>query len=129
MSVADVEILRAACCVTGLDAQIKDAERAVLQRLADNAGVGAVSLQAMIDRAKRDPNFYQEQFRFVHADPSAAMTSILGAAVSDGALTADERVILQHFAQKLGLKPEKFEQLLATAERYIEKRRDASDPV
>ena len=118
----DVEILRAACCVAGLDEQITDSERGMLKRLANHAGVGAVSLEAMIDRAVSDPDFYQEQFEMVRTDPDATMKALFCVAVADHELSTDERVILQHFATKLGMTPQRFDQLLAAARKHIERR-------
>ena len=119
----DVEILRAACCVAGLDEQITDSERGMLKRLANHAGVGAVSLEAMIDRAVSDPDFYQEQFEMVRTDPDATMKALFCVAVADRELTTDERVILHHFAAKLGMAPERFDQLLAAARKHIDRNR------
>ena len=39
-----VELLRAACCVAGIDGEIDEAEFAVLKKLADDVGVGDASL-------------------------------------------------------------------------------------
>jgi tellurite resistance protein len=121
---SDVEVLRAACCVAGLDGTITPEEDALLRKLADKAGVGSVSLRAMVDRAKADHNFYQEQFRLLRGDPVEAMTSLLGVAVSDGQLAPDERVILQYFADRLGLPTAEYERLLRAAEKYVGKRQD-----
>lgn len=126
-TMGDVEVLRAACCVAGLDGRITDGEMALLRRLAQRAGVGSVSLQAMIDRAKTDHNFYQEQFRLYATDPEATMTAVLGVAVCDGELSADERVVLQLFADRLKLSPERFDKLLAAAEKYLAQRRASGD--
>ena len=119
----DVEILRAACCVAGLDEQITDSERNMLERLAHHAGVGSVSLEAMIDRAVSDPDFYQEQFEMVRTDPDATMKALFCIAVADHELTTDERVILHHFATKLGMEPKRFDQLLAAARKHVERHR------
>jgi len=54
-----VELLRAACCVAGVDGHASDAEQLILQRLADEAGVGAASLSAMIELAETDEQFYE----------------------------------------------------------------------
>ena len=116
-----VEILRAACCIAGLDEQISDEERSMLERLADHAGVGGTSLNAMIDRAVSDPDFYQEQFEMIRTDPDATMKALFCVAVADHELTTNERVILHHFATKLGMPAQRFNQLLGAARKHIER--------
>ena len=117
----DVEILRAACCVAGLDQQISSAERRLLERLAEHAGVGKTSLDAMIDRAVDDSDFYQEQFTTIRTDPDATIKALFCVAVADRELTTDERVILHEFAVRLGMSPARFNQLLAAARKHIER--------
>jgi len=119
MLIAGIETLRAACCIAGLDKDVTPQERALLDKLAEKVGVGKMSLEAMIDRARKDQNFYKEQFRFIHSDAPNTMKSLLGVAIVDGELSADERVVLQVFADRLGLKPEDFDKLLVAAEKYV----------
>jgi tellurite resistance protein len=126
MPMSDVEVLRAACCVAGLDGKVTAEEQSLLQKLADKAGVGEVSLRAMTERAKGDHNFYQEQFRILHAEPNETMRTLLGVAVVDGSLSPDERVILQFFAERLGLQTPEYERLLRAAEKYIAQRESKS---
>lgn len=123
MSIFDVEVLRAACCIAGLDGQITPGEQTMVQKLADKAGVGAMSLKAMCDRAKSDKNFYKEQFRILHADPGITMTAVMGVAIADGALGNEELEVLKVFAERLGMNAEAFEKLTATARKVIEQKR------
>lgn len=120
MSMTEVEVLRAACCIAGLDKQIDDRELELLQQLARRVGVGEVSLNAMIRRGREDQNFYQEQFEYLHADPRQTMTTLFGLAVADGQLTLEERVILRHFAGRLKLDESEFDKLLDAAETYLD---------
>lgn len=115
MLMGKVETLRAACCVAGLDREVSEKERPLLEKLAEQVGVGRASLNAMIERARSDPNFYEEQFRIARADPDTAMKTLLLVAAADHAITLEERVILQHFAQKLGVSDERFTKLLDAA--------------
>ena len=71
-----VEVLRAACCMAGLDGTIGEKELAILQKLATEAGVGGASLKAMMDRAKADPNYYEQQFRFVPSSDQLGSNSV-----------------------------------------------------
>lgn len=114
-----VEILRAACCVAGLDHQVSQPEQAMLQKLADHAGVGAASLRAMVARAERDPNFYKEQFRVLKGNADATITALFCVACADGDLTTAERVILQHFADTLKMDQSRFDTVLEAAERKV----------
>lgn len=127
MSMIEVEVLRAACCIAGLDKEIHENELKLLRKLAFGVGVGEVSLNAMIRRAREDQNFYQEQFEYLHADPEQAMTTLFGLAVADGQLTLEERVILRHFAERLKLDEAQFEKLLAAAETYLDTRGDQEE--
>lgn len=112
-----VEVLRAACCVAGLDRNVDEHERAVLERLARKIGVGGSSLTAMIKRAETDQGFFQEQFRFLKADPDFAMNVLFEVAIADGKLDMEQRVVLHHFAQVLGMSDEHFDELLNAAEK------------
>ena len=94
MLMSKVEVLRAACCVAGID-------------------------DAMVERAKEDCQFFEEQFEVLKADPAEAMVTLCGVAIADGDLSTDERVLLQHFATRLGLPPEKCDKLLQRAEQYL----------
>lgn len=99
----NVEILRAACCIAGIDGSVDERETPLLQSLAKQAGVGAASMNAMIDRAERDPEFYREMFRVLKADPEETIGSLLEVARADGDVTEDERRLLAHFAEQLGM--------------------------
>jgi len=118
-AMTQVEVLRAACCVAMLDKELDDREFRVLQKLAHEAGVGAASLNAMIDRARRDEKFFEQQFRVMKADPDETMKTLLAVAVSDRGLELNERVVLHHFAQKLGMDDARFDQLLSAAEKNV----------
>ena len=112
-----VEIVRAACCIAGLDGKICARERPMLEKLAEFAGIGEVSLNAMIARAEEDQNFYQEQFQILKSDPAATITSLFCVACADGELLPSQRIILQHFADILGLDQKRFDQILEAAQK------------
>jgi len=127
MSMSQVEVLRAACCVAGLDSHINADERAFIDKLAVGAGVGPASLAAMLDRASEDQEFYQEQFGYLSADPDSAIKTLFLVAMADHELTVDERVILQHFADVLGMTQDRFDKILRSAERQMERRSGGED--
>ncbi len=103
-----VEVLRAACCVAGADGETTVDEKKILNRLADDVGVGEVSLQAMIDRAENEKDFHKEQFRVLKADPHLTMQILFRVAVTDAKLRRDELKILKRLALRLGVSGEQF---------------------
>jgi uncharacterized membrane protein YebE (DUF533 family) len=122
MSMEHIEILRAACCVAGLDLKVTGYERKLLEKLAERAGVGGASLDAMLHRATKDPDFYQEQFSIVQTDPDTSIKTLFLAAIVDGELSGDERMVLAEFAHRLGMAPQRFDQILAAAKKELAKR-------
>lgn len=116
MGMLDVELLRAACCVAALDGETTPGERAIIDKLAERAGVGAASLKAMLDMARSKPDFYTQQFRVVREQPEACVTMMLRVAAADGTISQEERVIIAFWAERLGLSRDRFDELLRTAE-------------
>ena len=108
-----VDVLRAACCVAGIEGNIKDSEFRIIDRLADEVGVGKASLDAMIDRGKRDPEFHREQFKVLKADPQESMAILLEVALADGAITDRETSVLRALSEHLEVPANVFEQLIA----------------
>lgn len=116
---AQVEMVRAACCVASLDGEICGKESKLIAKLADRVGIGGASLKAMIDRARKDPHFYEQQFRTLKGDAKTTMKTLFAVAIVDGKLTQEERIILHHFAEKLGLPDDQFNRILEAAETMI----------
>lgn len=110
-----VEVLRAACCVSGVDGEAGDAERPILNMLAREVGVGEASLNAMIDRAETEPDYCEAQFRVLKADPPETMKLLFSVALADRKLTEKEIDVLRNLSQKLELPAERFDALLAKA--------------
>ena len=108
-----VDVLRAACCVAGIDGPPKDSERLVIDKLAAEVGVGQASLEAMIDRGATDPNFHEEQFRVLKSDPQKSMAALLEVAMADGNISDDEKTVLRALAGRLEVAPDVFEQLMS----------------
>lgn len=122
-----VEILRAACCVAGIDGDTTDRERSMLAKLADQIGVGEASLQAMIDRAEGDSGFCDEQFILLKTQPDKTMRILLQVALADHELTDDECGVLQQFAERLGLAADRFQRVLEQTKKDLDSRRDSAD--
>jgi len=115
MTILDVEVLRAACCIAGVDQQISEPEMKVLVEMADIVGVGRASLTAMINRARSDPEFYKEQFRMTQKEPDRAIVSLVRVGLADGRMGTRETQLITLFARKVGLAQSRIDQLLAAA--------------
>ena len=117
-----VEVLRAACCVAGIDGETSPEERRVLDMLAQRAGVGLASLTAMIERSESDQGFYKEQFRVLKADPNETMKLLIGVALADNKLRTIERQVLGRLAKQLGVDKQTFDNWLNQAIEYVKAR-------
>ena len=115
-----VDVLRAACCVAGIDGQPNNAERVVIDKLAGEAGVGQASLNAMIDRGATDPEFHREQFCILKAQPQKTMAALLEVAMADGHLSENETNVLRALSEKLSVPTNVFEQLLSNINNMLE---------
>ena len=119
MSIDQIELLRAACCVAAVGGEISPGEMILLRGLVESAGVGEASFYAMIDRAVNESGFYKKQLNLLTGDVDAAITILAGIAAADGQICPEERSMLQHFAGKLGMSKERFHQILASVESPI----------
>lgn len=119
MPMSKVEMLRAACCVAGLDGRVGNRERAILEKLAREVGAGQASLEAMIHRAKTDSRFYEELFNGLTANAEPTIRLLLMVAAADRVITADERIIIGLFAKRLGMTHERYDQLVEALEMKI----------
>lgn len=117
-----VEILRAACCVAGIDGETTDDERRILEVLAADAGVGSASLNAMIARAESDQAFYKEQFRALKSDPQETMQLLFSVSLVDGRLGSREREVMWRLACRLDVTQEQFDKWVAQAANYLKKK-------
>ena len=107
-----VALLRAACCVAGIDKEISAPEEAIIRRLASEAGVGKASLDAMMERAATDQDFYKEQFRAFKSDPQQTMAGLLEVAMADGQISDAEVSVLGELASRLEVLPAVFQELI-----------------
>jgi tellurite resistance protein len=113
MPIQDVEILRAACCIAAMDGEICSLELKVLAKLRERAGVGQVSFDQMIKAATNDPAYYERQFRYASGEPTRTIELLFEIARVDGSVSLEEKVMIRHFAQKLGLDESAYEALEA----------------
>ena len=118
--VEKVEVLRACCCVAGADGTTTDAERKVLERLADDVGVGQASLEAMIWRAENESDFYEEQFQVLKAEPRKVMLLLMQTAAADRSLAEEETVMMRKLSQRLDVPADVFDQLVERVNNKID---------
>ena len=95
-----VDVLRAACCVAGIDGAPSESERKVIDKLAADVGVGRASLEAMIARGATDPDFHKEQFRVLRSSPQESIAALLEVAMADGKLTENETAVLKSLSER-----------------------------
>ena len=120
-----IEILRAACCFAGAEFTIAEAEKPLLDRLAREAGVGFASLEAMMERATQNEDFYREQFRVLSADPKMTMTLLFKVAISDRQLDPQEIKILKFLATQLEVSDDQFERWLQQTSEFLKKKNNS----
>jgi tellurite resistance protein len=116
-----VEVLRAACCVAGIDGEAEDKELAVLRELAEEVGVGQTSLNAMIERAETDQAFYQEQFRVLKGNPKETLEFLLRVALADGRLGNRESQVIRLLALRLDVDGAQFDRWFDQVKRSVGK--------
>ncbi len=121
-----VDLLRAACCVAGADGKTTENEAALISKLAKSEGVGTASVNAMIERAQRDPDFCREQFRVLKADPKENMAILIEVAMADGKLTEAEINSLLALAENLEIRRGTFDQLITQVTKMLEQRTESS---
>ncbi len=111
-----LDILCAAVCVAAVDRAMCDREREILDVLARAAKLEKQSLDALINRALHDEDYYAEQLRMLHARPVEIIALLLTVARADGRVSLDERVLIRFFAGKLGMSESAFERSRALAD-------------
>lgn len=116
----EVEILRACCCVAGADGQCGEPENQIINKLARAIGVGRASLDAMIERAETDQDFYKKHFEILKAEPTQALATLFQVALADGVLVEQEVSMLQHLAGNLGVPSEIFEEVKLAASKTLQ---------
>ena len=110
----DDDVLKAACCLAGTDSEVTVEELVLLKRLVGSAGL---NFDALIAKASRDDDFRQNRIETVTGAPDDAMERLIrlvreGGSIEQGHMT----ILLWRVGTKIGLSPERFEQLLGAAE-------------
>ena len=103
-----VEILRACCCIAGADGETTPDELAQIKQLAEAEGVGEASLNAMIERAEKDPDFFKQQFKILKSEPLTCLDALLRTCISNGLFKKSEYRVLKGLAQQLEIDSSEF---------------------
>lgn len=119
MSMSKTEVLRAACCVAGLDGKVDERERVMLERLANYAGAGKASLEAMIQKAESDPDFYEELFDALTEDAEWTIRVLLCLAAADEDVSLEQRVVMGIFAKRLGMDEARYDKLVEDVQKQV----------
>ena len=119
-----VDVLRAACCVAGIDKNTNNQERTLIDKLAKDVGCGTASVEAMIARAQSDSEFHRQQFTVLKADPQETIRILVEVAMADGSISESESVVLREIAESLEIPADVFQQLIAK----VSSKLDAREP-
>ena len=82
-SMNDLEVLKAACCIAGLDEDVGFKDRKVLQSLAERAGVDQAAFDAMMVMAVEDDDYFEGQLNILQSNVDDAIKSLFRFAVMD----------------------------------------------
>lgn len=107
-TIENLELLKAVLAIAAADGKVHGNEMAILKALAQRAGIGAVSLNAMIDQAKTNRAAYDRLFARAVSDPERAMRLLVAAANIDGNISEEEREILVDISTVLGVSTDRF---------------------
>ncbi len=105
------ELLKAALAMAAADGRISGHEMGLLKALAKRAGVGSVSLEAMIRQARENPASHESLFHRAVKDPERAMQLLVGAANIDGQISEEERNLLVDISFVLGVSSDRFSEI------------------
>ncbi len=109
------ELLKVVLALAAVDGKIARSERGVFESLADRIGVGRVSLDAMIEKARREPAAKDELFQLTTSDPAHAFKLLVATARIDGEIADAERELLVVIASVLGITGDRFATLYREA--------------
>ncbi len=107
-----LELLKAAMALALADRNISKSEFGVVMGLAARAGVGQVSLEAMLDKARGGDTSIADQIVMQSPESArAALELLVAQARLDGQITEPERDILVRIATRLNISDEEFKSI------------------
>ena len=127
-----LELLRAAIAIAMADGELRRSEKGVIEGLADRAGVGRMSLQAMMDAGSADDSIADNILMGSKDRARTALELLVGEARIDGEISQAEREVLVRIATSLRFTTDEFQTIyeagLARADAIRKSRRDRATP-
>ena len=128
MAKSDVDLLKAAACIAGLDGEITPHEAQALKHLAKRAGVRDDHLETLMEKARVDDDLLNEQLSVVRADPETTLAVLYQVAAIDGVVSGDERAVVEQFGVILGLSRERIDKIFEVGEQRLAAKENTRGP-
>jgi len=128
MAKSDVDLLKAAACIAGLDGEITPHEAQALKHLAKRAGVREDHLETLMEKARVDDDLLNEQLSVVRADPETTLAVLYQVAAIDGVVSGDERAVVEQFGVILGLTRERIDRIFEVVEQRLAAKENTQGP-
>ncbi len=106
----NVELLRAAIAMAVADGKILRSEMGVVEGLAQRAGVGAVTIEAMFEAAANDETFADNLLLQPKDRAIKAVELLVGLARIDGKISDEERELIVRIAASIDVVDNEFRQ-------------------
>jgi len=107
----DSGLLRAAIAVALADGELRRSEAGFLKKLAERAGVGRVSFEAMLGAAENDPSFADDVLLQSRKSAGRAFELLVAEARIDGVISEKERQVLVRIARGMRIADQEVETL------------------
>ena len=104
----NAELLRAAIAMAVADGKVSRSEMGVVEGLAQRAGVGAVTIEAMFDAASRDETFGDNLLIRSKDRAVKAVELLVGLARIDGEVSSEERALIVRIATSVDVVDDEF---------------------
>lgn len=127
MAKSDVDLLKAAACIAGLDGEITPHEAKALRHLAERAGVREDHLETLMEKARVDDDLLNEQLSVVRADPDTTIAVLYQVAAIDGVVSGDERAVVEQFGVILGLSRKRIDKIFEVVEQRLAAKENTRD--
>ena len=106
----NTELLRAAIAMAVADGKISRSEMGVVEGLAQRAGVGAVTIEAMFEAAANDETFADNLLLQPKDRAVKAVELLVGLARIDGEISSEERELIVRIAGSVNVVDDEFRQ-------------------
>ncbi len=104
----NTELLRAAIAMAVADGKVSRSEMGVVEGLAQRAGVGAVTIEAMFDAAASDETFADNLVLLPKDRAVKAVELLVGLARIDGEISGEERELIVRIATSVDVVDDDF---------------------